>query len=93
MSRSRRKTPIGSWCGSASEKDDKRICNRKLRHTNKIKLNHYEDDTIFMIQDESLSAWDMNKDGKMYFGDMKNDPTVLWDGTTWHDEYIKLMRK
>lgn len=65
MSRSYRKTPIFGNCGNnGSEKKDKTICNKTMRHINTIRL--LKDLDIFMIKDEAFNKWAMNKDGKHY---------------------------
>ena len=89
MSRSRKHTPIGGWCGGSSEKYDKRVGNRRLRKKSKqIIHNGSYDDVVFPIMDEVMDKWCMNKDGKGWFGDLKNDPDPFWDGY-----YDKFMRK
>ena len=88
MGKSRKKIPIGGFCGSGSEKLDKKIGNRRLRKkvNQMIQQGNYDD--VFPIMDEVINKYDMAKDGKGWFGDMKGDPK-------WPDEkyYDKFMRK
>lgn len=67
MSRSKRKTPIFGN-GGGSEKDDKRIANRKLRRKSKSLLQNFTEDTIMPLLNEVSNLWDMAKDGKSYWG-------------------------
>jgi hypothetical protein len=83
MSRSRKKHAIGSITTAKSEKFDKRVMNRNLRHkvkqvfrTSSIdKLEEY----IEPSKDEIMDIWNMQKDGK-----------CDWTGTEWE---IKARRK
>lgn len=85
MSRSYRKTPIISHA-SDSEKEDKRHNNRRLRRKSKVLVNKQAE--IFPIMREVSNVWNMAKDGKGYFGDMKYD--IDSDSRLF---YKKLMRK
>lgn len=88
MSRSHRHTPKGGWCGG-SEKSDKRIGNRRLRKKSKQMIHEGKyDDEVFPIMDEVMNKWAMTKDGKTWFGDLKDKPGEFWEGY-----YDKLMRK
>jgi len=69
MGKSRRKTPIFSN-GGGSEKDDKRIANRKLRRKSKSLLKNFHENIIMPIIREVSNVWLMNKDGKHYWGDV-----------------------
>lgn len=67
MSHSYRKTPITGH-GGGSEKEDKRIYNRRLRSAVRQKLRTCSDfDTVMLplVRDVS-NPWSMNKDGKSY---------------------------
>ena len=68
MSRSRRKTPIVSWTTAKSEKEDKRIINRILRHKVKQTLKTKDIDELEEYiepkKDEIMDVWNMSKDGK-----------------------------
>lgn len=88
MSRSRKHTPI---CGNGggSEKYDKRVGNRRLRKKTKQIINKGKhNDEVFPIMDEVMNKWAMSKDGKGWFGDLKDRTGSFWDGY-----YDKLMRK
>tara|TARA_R110000824_G_scaffold260591_1_gene449245 strand:+ start:270 stop:497 length:228 start_codon:yes stop_codon:yes gene_type:complete len=73
MSNTYKKTPVFGNTLAPSEKQDKRLANRRLRRINKVEL---------MIGDElsdlreTSSAWSFAKDGKKYRGD-KNYPEYL----------------
>jgi hypothetical protein len=75
MSRSHKKHPILSTTTAESEKDDKRIGNRKLRRAVKSKLQrgfddiddaweHQPDDVL----DQYYDHWNAAKDGKGWVG-------------------------
>ena len=79
MSRSRRKTPVKGITTASSEKQDKRLANRRLRRKTKEQLDqHVSDDTPLPAQREVSNRWAMDKDGKLRFDE---------------DEYPKGMRK
>ena len=78
MSRSRRKSPVTGITTSESEKDDKRIYNRRYRRASK---QLFENDPVrdpMPKLREFSDPWLMDKDGKARF-----DPS----------EYPELMRK
>lgn len=104
MSRSYRKTPISGITTAVSEKEDKRRCNRSWRR--KIKQAIFHEREIMPIQREVMNVWSMNKDGKRWWGHMKNrGDTVRYHGkwcryavtvTTaeeWREMYDRMMRK
>jgi len=63
MSRSYRKNPICGTC-NGSDKQDKRLANRKLRRIQNICLTlHRELPTLRQVS----NVWDMQKDGKQQF--------------------------
>lgn len=67
MSRSRRKTPI-KGIGASSDKEDKRLANRKLRRVTHtlLRCTSLEDDDLILPEIRDVSdVWDMGKDGKM----------------------------
>ena len=80
MSRSFRHTPITGHGHHSSEKEDKRIANRSMRHTNRIRVLY---DKEPLIMDEVMDVWSMSKDGKMKM--FRTDKKEDW--------YIKAMRK
>jgi hypothetical protein len=94
MSRSFRKTNIiGN--GASSEKYDKRINNRVLRRAVKHAVFIGEED-IFPIMREVSDKWSMRKDGKCYFGNLreylKDRATWIWARTT-EDDWITSWRR
>jgi len=67
MSRSRRKRPFSGITSSDTEKQDKRIANRKLRRKVRVRLAvDAEPETLPHVRDVS-DPWAMSKDGKMRF--------------------------
>jgi len=70
MSNSRRKTPICGITTADSEKQDKRIANRKLRHAVKITLRKGLE--ALPVMKEVANIWGMDKDGKQRFDPIKH---------------------
>ena len=66
MSRSRKKTSIGGITTAVSEKQDKRIYNRRYRRVCKQSL-HIDHQQELPILKEYSNPWCMNKDGKKWF--------------------------
>ncbi|HEX8737995.1 MAG TPA: hypothetical protein VF721_21865 [Pyrinomonadaceae bacterium] len=75
MSRSRRKTSIAGNTNSCSEKEDKRIYNRRFRHVCKQFL-HIDFEKELPDLKEYSNPWGMNKDGKRWF-DAKKYPESM----------------
>jgi hypothetical protein len=75
MSRSRKKHPITGFTCAKSEKENKRIMNRIIRHKVKtqFKTKDLEELEEFLEpkKDEVMDVWSMAKDGKQRFN--KND--------------------
>ena len=71
MSRSTRKTPVLGMIGGGSEKNDKRICNRRVRRSAKQQLHPDAEDIIIINKREAYDTWDMGKDGKVRFDAVK----------------------
>ena len=71
MSRSRKKHAITGVTTARSEKDDKRIINRVIRHKVKSKLRkkNIEELENFLEpeKNEIMDKWNMSKDGKIWF--------------------------
>lgn len=77
MSRSRRKSPIKGTTTARSEKKDKRLHNRALRHATTQKLKTYEDSSdVLPHRMEITNPWTMAKDGKARF-DPKKNPKLM----------------
>ena len=77
MSRSFRKTPICGFTTANSNKEDKRLANRRFRRAsrNRIKSNR---EPFYRLR-EVCNVWDFAKDGKMYYDKeaVKRYPKVL----------------
>jgi hypothetical protein len=90
MSKSRQKTPITGVTTARSERDDKRIANRKLRRASRIAIGRYlrggcsldESSLVLPKLREVSNVWCMAKDGKCRWGwDWNNcPPWKLWKG-------------
>ncbi len=78
MSRSKKKTPIAAMNGAASEKQDKRLYNRRYRRVCKQALHVNPSCSFMPLLREYSNPWVMKKDGKVWFD---------------ADEYPKRMRK
>lgn len=64
MSRSRKKSPVTSWCGN-SEKKDKRIWHKRFRAALRNAIHHQKE--IMPHFREVSNVWDMNKDGTRHW--------------------------
>jgi hypothetical protein len=70
MSRSYRKHLVAGHSGCRSEKKDKQIANRKLRHRVKLVMKKdVESEVLLPVLREVSDVWCMGKDGKGYYGD------------------------
>lgn len=72
MARSFRKTPISGNTTSPSEKQDKRLANRRWRRRARLALAAGREPPL---QREASDVWDFDKDGKRWFG--HHPPKVL----------------
>lgn len=75
MSKSRRKTSIAGNAISCSEKQDKRIYNRRFRRVCKQSL-HIDHEKELPHLKEYSNPWGMDKDGKKWF-DAKKFPKTM----------------
>jgi len=66
MSRSQRKRPFAAYCGG-SQKQDKRICNRIMRRTGRIKMRVDGEEALFPRHDEALNKYSMDQDGTRHY--------------------------
>lgn len=66
MGKSYRKTKIFGNAGG-SEKQDKRWCNKKIRHKVREQLEDEDYDTPMPLPNEVHNVWGMAKDGKSYW--------------------------
>ena len=82
MGKSRKKTPVCTWCCCKSQKRGKKISHRKFRRKEAIVIISGEYDLLPTRQWEIVEQWDLGGDGKHYCG---HSPNEEW--------YIKLMRK
>ncbi len=71
MSRSKRHTSIRGIVAARSEKSDKRVANRTLRHRNKIVVQKLGEEAQPLVMNEVMTTWQMSKDGKSYFDPRK----------------------
>lgn len=67
MSRSRRKTPISGITTARSEKQDKRLANRRIRRRVRIALAVTPEVDLLPACRELSDPWKMAKDGKGWF--------------------------
>ena len=82
MGKSRKKTPVCTWCCCKSQKRGKQISHRKFRRLEQVLVHSEKFDVLPKRQWEIVEQWDLGGDGKQYFG---HSPSENW--------YIKLMRK
>lgn len=68
MSKSYKKTPIFGITTAPSEKQNKRLANRKLRRLTNVELRRgsLEDELILPEIRDVSNVWDWDKDGKAY---------------------------
>jgi len=77
MSHSRRHFPACGITTARSEKEDKRIHNRRFRHHIKQALKTFDLETgVLPVLREVSNVWDMAKDGKTIF-DPKKYPKYM----------------
>lgn len=92
MSRSYRHSPAGGVTTSDSEKKDKRIWNRRVRHAvRQILRTHADLDVTPDLPSvrEITNIWDGNKDGKIWYSWLPR-----WHTREEHEEIMrKVMRK
>lgn len=81
MSRSIRRRPFAPYCGG-SQKDDKRICNRTLRHANRQRLRVHGDERAFMTPDEAYNVYNWSQDGTRHYAPYRERP-----GFTYREWY------
>lgn len=73
MSRSYRQTNVTGWTTARSEKQDKRLNNRKMRRQNKLRLMNGRE---FVEMRQVSNPWNMDKDGKQTF-DPNEHPNLM----------------
>lgn len=77
MSRSQKKTSIGGNTTCSSEKQDKRAANRSLRRIVKRLCSAGENIEVWPRLREVSEVWSFGKDGKQWFGKIKNWKKML----------------
>lgn len=92
MSKSYKHTPICGITTSKSEKQDKLQAHKKFRR--KVKKVMKEGKEILPLVREVSNIFSFSKDGKYWFGDLKNNFTKSCDNkNTRNDIFFKKMRK
>lgn len=71
MSRSRRKTPVDGMTTARSEKQDKRLYNRRYRRVTKQMVHVEPERELLPHLREYSDPWGMDKDGKHRFDPLK----------------------
>lgn len=93
MSRSYKKNPFAG-IASHSDKPGKQLSNRMFRRREKNCITTWRLNRLPYSMNQVYNVWSMPKDGKFYFGDMKNNHTKFGrGGKTEHQWYKELMRK
>lgn len=82
MGKSKKRTPVCTWCCCKSQKVGKQISHRKFRRREQMLIYTEEFGKLPFRQWEIVKQWDLGGDGKHYFG---HSPGEDW--------YLKLMRK
>ena len=82
MGKSRKRTPVSTWCCCKSQKKGKQASSRKFRRKAHVLLHQRRDHLLPLKPFEVMSPWDLGGDGKAFFG---FHPDEEW--------FIKLMRK
>ncbi len=73
MSRSKRKNPICANTTNDSEKQDKRLYNRRFRKLCKQVLNEFDEESdVLPVLDEVVNPYSMSKDGKYWFNEAEH---------------------
>ena len=70
MSRSKKKTKKRAITTATSEKEDKRLANRKIRRKNKTKSKLRDEE--YHLKKELSNVWSFSKDGKIYDKEMSD---------------------
>ena len=82
MGKSRKRTPVSTWCCCKSQKRGKQMCHRKFRRIERIMISLERWENIPIRQREAINPWNLEGDGKTYWHLVHTDMS-----------YIKLMRK
>jgi len=76
MSRSKKRTPVCGMTSARSEKQDKRLYNRRYRRICKQIIHADPTRELLPSLSEYSNTWAMDKDGKVRF-DPRNRPELL----------------
>lgn len=68
MSKSRKRTPAGTYCCCKSQKRGKQLSHRRFRRFERMMIQSGHDERLPIYQRELTSPWDLGGDGKHYFG-------------------------
>ena len=82
MSKSRKKTPAGTWCCCKSQKKGKQVSHRRFRRCEKMVLLSGKEILLPLRQFELTNQYDLGGDGKRYYGYRPNEE--------W---FVRVMRK
>jgi hypothetical protein len=96
MSRSYCKHDWMGITGCSSEKKDKQLANRALRHhVKRILHSDPETESPLPVMREVSNVWNMGKDGKNYFGDLliSNKRRFPHDSRAEDPYWVKIYRK
>jgi len=66
VSQSYRKRPFAAYCGG-SQKQDKRICNRIRRRSDRVLLSLCGEEALFLRCHEALNRYSMSQDGTRHY--------------------------
>lgn len=76
MSRSRRKTPVCGITTAKTEKQDKRIANRRVRRSVRQEMKTDPSAEVLPLKREVSDVWAMDKDGKVRFDPEQHPETM-----------------
>ena len=82
MSKSKKKTPVGTICCCKSQKRGKQLCHRKFRRKERTMIQKGDFARLPFRMFEVTEQWDLGGEGKCFFGINHNEE--------W---FVKLMRK
>jgi len=82
MGKSRRRTPVSTFCCCKSQKRGKQTSHRRFRRRERVMIHLMDLDKLPYRQREIVDQWDLGGDGKRY-----------WFPEATEEWYIKLMRK
>ena len=68
MGKSKKRTPVSTWCYCKSQKRGKQICHRKFRRKERILVLSGRFNELPYRQWELVEQWDLGGDGKHYCG-------------------------